>query len=66
LIQDAVIMFLGLLWLTGSWGMTLNAWVIMYAWALFFYGVGVGGEVCKTPFLLKIKKSLTGEFDSTQ
>lgn len=46
LIQDAVIMFLGLLWLTGSWGTTLNAWVIMYSWALFFYGIGVGGEVC--------------------
>lgn len=29
LIQDAVIMLLGLLWLVGSWGTTLNAWVIM-------------------------------------
>ena len=37
-------MFLGLLWLVGSWGTTLNSWVIMYSWALFFYGFGVGGE----------------------
>ncbi|KAI9806709.1 MAG: hypothetical protein M1825_006166 [Sarcosagium campestre] len=44
LIQDATIMFLGLLMLTASWGTTLNGWVICYAWSLFFYGVGVGGE----------------------
>ena len=44
LIQDAVIMFLGLLMLTASWGLTLQGWVICYAWSLFFYSVGVGGE----------------------
>ena len=44
LIQDAVIMFLGLIMLTASWGVTLNGWVICYAWSLFFYGIGVGGE----------------------
>jgi MFS family permease len=44
LIQDAVIMFLGLLMLTAAWGVTENGWVICYVWALFFYGVGVGGE----------------------
>jgi MFS family permease len=44
LIQDAVIMFLGLIWLTAAWGSTLNGWVACYAWALFFYGIGVGGE----------------------
>ncbi|EKD19010.1 uncharacterized protein L3040_006504 [Drepanopeziza brunnea f. sp. 'multigermtubi'] len=44
LIQDAAIMFLGLLWLTASWGLNLNGWVICYGWALFFYGIGVGGE----------------------
>jgi hypothetical protein len=44
LIQDAVIMFVGLLMLTASWGVTLNGWVICYVWSLFFYGVGVGGE----------------------
>ena len=37
-------MFLGLLWLTASWGVTQNGWVICYSWALFFYGIGVGGE----------------------
>lgn len=37
-------MFLGLVMLTASWGLTLNGWVICYAWALFFYGIGVGGE----------------------
>ncbi|MCJ1315418.1 hypothetical protein MMC15_000737 [Xylographa vitiligo] len=44
LIQDAVIMFLGLIMLTASWGTTQNGWVICYAWSLFFYGIGVGGE----------------------
>ena len=44
LIQDATIMFLGLIMLTASWGTTLNGWVICYVWSLFFYGVGVGGE----------------------
>ncbi|RFU30048.1 hypothetical protein B7463_g6276, partial [Scytalidium lignicola] len=44
LIQDALIMFLGLVMLTASWGTTLNGWVICYAWSLFFYGIGVGGE----------------------
>lgn len=37
-------MFVGLIMLTASWGTTLNGWVICYAWSLFFYGVGVGGE----------------------
>ena len=44
LIQDATIMFVGLLMLVASWGVTLNGWVICYAWSLFFYGIGVGGE----------------------
>ncbi|KAK7182085.1 pi-transporter a-1 [Paraphaeosphaeria sporulosa] len=44
LIQDAMIMFIGLLMLTASWGVTLEGWVICYAWSLFFYGIGVGGE----------------------
>lgn len=44
LIQDAAIMFVGLLMLTASWGTTLQGWVICYAWSLFFYGFGVGGE----------------------
>ncbi|CAJ2501992.1 Uu.00g048450.m01.CDS01 [Anthostomella pinea] len=44
LIQDAVVMLIGLIMLTGSWGLTLQGWVIMYAWSLFVYGMGVGGE----------------------
>ena len=44
LIQDAIIMFIGLLMLTASWGMSLQGWVICYAWSLFFYSLGVGGE----------------------
>lgn len=44
LIQDAVIMFGGLVMLTSAWGVTQNGWVICYVWSLFFYGIGVGGE----------------------
>ncbi|KAF2858070.1 MFS general substrate transporter [Piedraia hortae CBS 480.64] len=44
LIQDAVIMFLGLILLISAWASTLQGWVIFYAWALFFYSIGVGGE----------------------
>ncbi|KAJ6002389.1 hypothetical protein N7451_004936 [Penicillium sp. IBT 35674x] len=44
LIQDASIMFLGLIMLTAAWGTTMNGWVICYAWSLFFYSIGVGGE----------------------
>ncbi|KAJ9615054.1 hypothetical protein H2200_001128 [Cladophialophora chaetospira] len=44
LIQDATIMFLGLIMLVAGWGVTQNGWVICYAWSLFFYGIGVGGE----------------------
>ncbi|KZF23675.1 pi-transporter A-1 [Xylona heveae TC161] len=44
LIQDASIMLMGLVMLTASWGTSLNGWVICYAWSLFFYGIGVGGE----------------------
>ena len=44
LIQDAVIMFIGLIMLVCSWGVTQNGWIICYTWSLFFYGIGVGGE----------------------
>jgi hypothetical protein len=37
-------MFVGLLMLAAAWGVTLNGWVICYAWSLFFYSIGVGGE----------------------
>jgi Sugar (and other) transporter len=44
LIQDALIMFGGLLMLTASWGVSLNGWVICYTLSLMFYSIGVGGE----------------------
>ncbi|PYH48540.1 MFS phosphate transporter [Aspergillus saccharolyticus JOP 1030-1] len=44
LLQDAWIMILGLVMLVAAWGTTQNGWVICYAWSLFIYGVGVGGE----------------------
>ena len=44
LVQDALIMFLGLVMLTAMWGTSLSGWTIMYAWSLLIYGVGVGGE----------------------
>lgn len=44
IIQDAVIMFLGTIMLTAMWGNSLNGWVICYAFSLWFFGVGVGGE----------------------
>lgn len=44
LIQDALIMFVGLVMLSAMWGTSLNGWVICYAWSLFFYSIGVGGE----------------------
>jgi len=37
-------MFLGLIMLTAAWGNSEYGWVICYAWSLFVYGVGVGGE----------------------
>lgn len=44
LIQDAGIMLLGLVMLIAGWGVNLNGWVICYAWSLFIYSIGVGGE----------------------
>ncbi|BGP13522.1 hypothetical protein JCM10213_005364 [Rhodosporidiobolus nylandii] len=45
LVQDAVVMLFGSMLLTGLWGgSSLQAWVIMYGWSLFVYGIGVGGE----------------------
>lgn len=37
-------MFLGLVMLTASWGTSLQGWVIFYAFSLFVYSFGVGGE----------------------
>src|ERR1700712_2700824 len=44
LLQDCALMLLGLIMLTAAWGTTQNGWVICYAWSLFVYGIGVGGE----------------------
>ncbi|WFD31076.1 hypothetical protein MSPP1_002107 [Malassezia sp. CBS 17886] len=44
MVQDAAIMTLGSVMLTAMWGTTMNGWVICYAWSLFIYGIGVGGE----------------------
>ena len=44
LIQDVVIMFIGTILLTAMWGESLQGWVIMYAFSLMFYSIGVGGE----------------------
>lgn len=44
LIQDAVIMFIGAVMLTASWGLDLQGWVICYAISLFIFSLGVGGE----------------------
>ena len=44
MVQDALIMTLGSIMLTAMWGTSLNGWVICYAWSVFVYGVGVGGE----------------------
>lgn len=44
MVQNALIMTLGSVMLTAMWGLDLNGWVICYAWSLFIYGLGVGGE----------------------
>ena len=44
LIQDATIMLVGSMMLTGMWGASLYGWTIMYAISLFVFGFGVGGE----------------------
>lgn len=49
-------MFIGLIMLTASWGVTMNGWVICYAWSLFFYSVGVGECVFKVLFQTQKKK----------
>ena len=44
MVQDALIMTLGSVMLTAMWATSLNGWVICYAWSVFVYGIGVGGE----------------------
>lgn len=44
IIQDAVTMTIGSILFMSMWGTSLEGWAIMYAWSLFVFGVGVGGE----------------------
>lgn len=30
--------------LIAAWGINVDGWVICYAWSLWVYGLGVGGE----------------------
>ncbi|KAL3162223.1 hypothetical protein ABBQ32_009926 [Trebouxia sp. C0010 RCD-2024] len=41
---DMSVILIGVILLTVSNGPTINGWVIMYAWAQFIFGVGIGGE----------------------
>ncbi|WVO14752.1 hypothetical protein L204_102390 [Cryptococcus depauperatus] len=60
LVQDALVMTLGLVMLTASWGKTLEGWVICYGFAQFFYGIGVGGEYPMTSTTAMESKSVVG------
>lgn len=58
LIQDAIVMFVGLVLLTASWGTTLEGWVILYGWSLFFYSA----RAPQQPALLAPRKKKRGEY----
>ncbi|WVQ83439.1 hypothetical protein IAT38_005580 [Cryptococcus sp. DSM 104549] len=60
LVQDALVMTLGLVMLTASWGNTLEGWVICYGFSQFFYGIGVGGEYPMTSTTAMESKSVAG------
>ncbi|KIR57991.1 Pi-transporter A-1 [Cryptococcus bacillisporus CA1873] len=60
LVQDALIMTLGLVMLTSSWGTSLEGWVICYGFSQFFYGIGVGGEYPMTSTTAMESKSVAG------
>ncbi|KAF3902162.1 hypothetical protein ABW21_db0206095 [Orbilia brochopaga] len=66
LVQDALVMFLGLILLTASWGTSLNGWVICYAWCLFIYGIGVGGEYPMTATMSMEKSKPAGMVSSKE
>ncbi|KAK4055359.1 hypothetical protein OIO90_003197 [Microbotryomycetes sp. JL221] len=44
LVQDALVMLIGVILLMSVWSTSLEAWVAAYTVSLFIYGVGVGGE----------------------
>ncbi|WVO24286.1 uncharacterized protein IAS62_005650 [Cryptococcus decagattii] len=60
LVQDALVMTLGLVMLTSSWGTSLEGWVICYGFSQFFYGIGVGGEYPMTSTTAMESKSVAG------
>ncbi|WWC87470.1 uncharacterized protein L201_002359 [Kwoniella dendrophila CBS 6074] len=60
LVQDALVMTLGLVMLTASWGTSLQGWVICYGFSQFFYGIGVGGEYPMTSTTAMESKSVAG------
>ncbi|WVR04159.1 hypothetical protein IAU60_001158 [Kwoniella sp. DSM 27419] len=60
LVQDALIMAVGLVMLTASWGTSLEGWVICYGWSQFFYGIGVGGEYPMTSTTAMESKTVAG------
>ncbi|WRT65322.1 uncharacterized protein IL334_002265 [Kwoniella shivajii] len=60
LVQDALIMTVGLVMLTASWGTTLQGWVICYGFSQFFYGIGVGGEYPMTSTTAMESKQVAG------
>lgn len=65
LVQDALVMALGLVMLTASWGTTLNGWVICYAWSQFVYTLGVGGEYPMTSTTALEAKTSSGGSSQT-
>ncbi|WVW79797.1 hypothetical protein I302_101767 [Kwoniella bestiolae CBS 10118] len=60
LVQDALVMTIGLVMLTASWGTSLEGWVICYGFSQFFYGIGVGGEYPMTSTTAMESKSVAG------
>ncbi|RXK37001.1 Pi-transporter A-1 [Tremella mesenterica] len=60
LVQDALIMTLGLVMLTASWGTSLEGWVVCYGVSQLVYGIGVGGEYPMTSTTAMESKSVAG------
>lgn len=52
LVQDAVVMLIGVIMLTSVWGATLQGWVVAYTISLFIYGIGGEFLVLRFPFNL--------------
>lgn len=59
-------MTLGLVMLTAAWGLNLNGFVICYAWSLFVYSVGVGGEYPMTATAAMENATQTGRVSTKE